>query len=310
MLVSSDINGLNLHEIDSLLDDVLKQSTDIENWPVSSILIDYYKRQFLESISAIIFPAALTILAIAAIVLMKRVLHFSKLTFSAIIIIIVLVICAISYAMTYFDCMTDLEVDQMIQLSKEKSLNNPCTNYHGEHDSVWKAFKATAFGSSENKCYEHMRKTFKPSKKFCDPLAVFAHWTGKIQMSYIASVLKEFLTLVSSLTGSSGIVSKALFWIGAVSVFICILISFGKVAIKFVINGIFDILKTSPEQKNEVKEDKKELLVLMHKMDRILLENEDMKRELSYIRECSEERSLPKDPLPNAIPLALLKNKE
>lgn len=191
--------------------------------------------------------------------------------------------------MTYYDCLSDLEVEQMIQLSKQQSTNNPCKDYHGEHESFWSSMRASVFGSSENKCLEHMRKTFKTTKKYCDPLDVFAKWFGKIQMSYFSTIIGGFMEIVSSMSASSNFITRTVFWVIAAAIFVYIFLSFGKIVIKSSFSGIFDMLRANVAQETPPNQ---ELRALSNKMDEILHENQQMKRELSVIRENSVERSI------------------
>lgn len=290
MMVDSDVNGLNLEELDGLVEDVLKQSKDEEH-SIPQILLDYYRQEIIGSVPNFNSPLFLSIVAVAIILLFTRLFHLSKLTFSAIIVIVILIICGISYSMTYHDCMNDLEAEQMIQISKENTIDNPCKNYHGERESTWSSLKTHIFGSSKSECLEHMRKTFKPSKKYCDPLEVFARWSAKIQMSYIGSITGEFLELLSKFTSSSNILTKIVMTIAAVVFFGFLIISNTNVAVKCGFQGIFKMFSSSPSApRNETLE------ALNQKMDAILSKNMEMERELSIIRECSVERSLKNSP--------------
>lgn len=292
LLVDNDINGLNINEVDNLLADVVKQSND-ENWqyPVSQILFEHYKQQLIMSMPSLNSPGVIIAVAILVIVITSRFFNFSKLTFSAIILLVFLCICSVSYGMNYYDCLSDLEVEQMIQLSKQQSTNNPCKDYHGEHASFWSSMNAAVFGSSENKCLDHMRKTFKTSKKYCDPLDVFAKWFGKIQMSYFTSVIGGFMEVISNISSSSNFITKIVFWVIGAGVFVYIFMAFGKVVIKSTFHGAFDALKTTKVAPEPNQDSAQELRQLSSKIDTILTENKEMKRELIFIRECSVEKS-------------------
>lgn len=294
LLVDSDIFGLNIQEIDELVEEVLMQSRNDVSIP--QILFDYYCEEIINSLTKFISPVIISISGILFIYILNRLFHFSKLTYSAIILIIILGICAISYTMALYDCQSDLEVEQMIQLSKENSLNNPCKDYHGEHESFFSSVKASLFGSSHNKCLEYMRKTLKPSKKYCDPLDVFAKWSAKIQMSYIGSITGDFLGLIHQFTSSSNIVTKAVIWICCMIFFGYLIISIIQFLIKYGFQGIFGILSTSFSTSNNVTSKDETINLLHNKIDAILYENREMKRELSVIRECSVERSLKNSP--------------
>lgn len=289
LLVESDIDGLNLNEIDSLLEDVLKQSND-EDYLDAQVRLERYCQQLVESLPSWNSPSVMIIIAIAAAVVVAKTFNFSKLTFSALILFGFLGICAVSYSMTYYDCLSDLEVEQMLQLSHQQSANNPCKDYAGEHSSFMSSMLAKAFGSSENKCLEHMRKTFKPSKKFCDPLDVFAKWFGKIQMSYFTSVFGGFFELLTSFTSSSNFLTKTILWATGVAALVYLAVSLGKSFIKHSFRGFFGMVTTTRVTTEPPSDPIHDFRLLSSKMDTILHENQEMKRELSFIRECSVER--------------------
>lgn len=294
LLVNNGIDGLNLNEVDDLLQEVAKHSNE-ENWayPVAQILFEHYRHQIVESLPSITSPVVLILVALLCILATYRFFNFSRWTFSALILSVLLVIVALSYGMAYWDCISDLEVERMIVLSKRTAVNNPCKDYDGEHQSIWSSLRATVVGSSENRCLEHMRQTFKSSKKYCDPLDVLARWTGKIQMSYFSSVFGEFLELITEFTSSSNLLTKGLFWVISLAAFIFLLLHFGKSVINVLFKGFFTVLTTTQVKPDEPMADYQRL---NSKMDEILYENRQMKRELSIIRESSVERSLPPAP--------------
>lgn len=292
LLVDLKTDGLNLNEVDDLIAEVLKQSNDLD-YPVAQILFDHYRNQIVESLPSLQSPLVMSLIAIFVIFVINRIFHFSTFTYSALLLLLFLSICIVSYIMTYWDCLSDLEVEQMIQLSKKQSTNNPCQDYDGEQESFFTSLKATILGSSENKCLEHMRKTFKTSSKFCDPLDVFAKWFGKIQMSYFSSILGGFLELVSDVTSSLNFMSKIILWVVAAVVFVFVFLSFGREVIVHGFKGMFGMLKTT-KLSEPAGNSSTDYHRLNTKMDAILHENQEMKRELLIIRECSVERSLPK----------------
>lgn len=298
LLVDLNTNGLNLNEIDDLLADVLKQSNDSDwDFPVSQILLEIYRRQLLESMPSLNSPVVLFAIALLVIFFTSRLFSVSKLTFSALILFVTLGIFGLSYGMSYWDCLSDLEVEQMIKLSETKSANNPCKDYHGEHASVWSSVWAKVAGSSEDKCYEHMRKTFKPSRNYCDPLDVAAKWAAKIQMSYFSSMFVGFMELIASFTSSSNFMTKVIVWAVGALIFGYFLLSFGKEVIINSFKGAFSMLTTtriSTESTSAAPSSDYQLLSA--KMDKIIYENREMKRELSIIRECSVERSISVEP--------------
>lgn len=291
-----DIEGLNLNEVDDLLAEVLKQSKD-EDWvfPAAHIVLEHYKQQIIQSLPSLTSPPVLIACALLMIIASNRFFHLSKLTFSAMILLIFLSICVISYGMSYWECMSDLEVEQMIQLSKRKSQNNPCKDYHGEHEGVLSSLKSWAL-SSENKCLEHMRHTFKSSKKYCDPLDVLAKWFGKIQMSYFTSVFEGFFELISNATASSNFLFRTIAWVIGFLVFIYLLLSFGKVVIKAFFRGFFTVITTTKVNPETHSPSSQQFQRLSSKLDELLDENQHMKRELTFIRECSVERTLKPSP--------------
>lgn len=295
LLVNFGSNGLNLNEIDDLLDEVLKRSSDEKGSHIPQLLADHYRNELIDMLPRLNSPAVLTATAVLAIVLIARLLPsnvMSKFTFSAMIVLVFIGICGISFAMTYWDCLTDLEVEQMIQLSKKNAANNPCKDYNGEHESIWSSIRAFASGSSENKCLDHMRETFKPSKNYCDPLDVLAKWFGKIQMSYFNAITSSFLELISKLSHSSNFLTKIILWIVAVAIFVFFIYGFGKVVLVQTFKGVFSALNKAPTVSSERRHSSSDLKMLSSKMDEILHENQEMKRELSFIRECSVERTI------------------
>lgn len=100
LLVNNDIDGLNANEVNNLLEEVLKQSNDWD-YPVTQILFDHYRHQLIESLPSLNSPAVLICVAVLVIIVMNRMFNFSKLTFSAMILLVFLSIVAISYTMTY-----------------------------------------------------------------------------------------------------------------------------------------------------------------------------------------------------------------
>jgi hypothetical protein len=301
LLVNHETDGLNLNEIDSLLEEIFQQSSDEKISYVSQILIDHYRREVINLLPRLDSPIILIAVAILVILIFRRSFYssfhlMSRLTFSALIVLTLCAICVISYAMTYWDCLSDLEVEQMIQLSKKQSPSNPCKDYNGEHENVWNSMKAVVFGSSENKCLEHMRETFKPSKNYCDPLDVFAKWFGKIQMSYFNSIISSFLEVISKISSSSNFLTKIFLWIVSLSAFVFFIYAFGKVVLIQSFKGMFNVLNRSPvTSQANASDSNQDLRALSSKMDVILQENQEMKRELSIIREHSVERSLIND---------------
>lgn len=292
LIVKNDIDGLNMNEVDDLIAEILKQSSD-EEYPVAQILFDHYRHQLIESLPSLDSPLVLTALAILVIAVLSQTFHFSKLTFSAIVLILFLLICAISYGLAYRDCLSDLEVEQMIQLSKKSSANNPCKDYDGEYESIWSSIRTSIFGSSENKCLEHMRKVLKKPEKYCDPLEVGAKWFGKIQMTYFGSIVGGFLDLIAKLTATSNFLTKMIFWAVATILFVFFFLSFGKSIIKHGFREMFCVLTTTKFSSNKDEDSRSKYDDMHSKMDQILQENRQMKRELSTIRELSVERTLP-----------------
>lgn len=296
LLVDIGIDGLNLNEVDNLLQEVAKQSNE-NNWayPVAQILFEHYRHQLIESLPSINSPGVMVLVGLLTILAANRFFNFSKLTYSALILFVLLIIVVVSYGMSYWDCISDLEVERMIQLSKKTSRNNPCKDYDGEHESFWSSVRAIIAGSSENKCLEHMRSTFKTAKRYCDPLDVLARWAGKIQMGYFSSVFGGFFELITDFTSSSNILSKAVFWVISIAAFVFLILHFGKAVINVLFKGFFLVLTTSKVKPDEPIPGYSSL---SSKMDEILHENRLMKRELAIIRESSVERSLPSAPVP------------
>lgn len=295
-LLANDIFGLNLDEIDRVLEEIFKQSQDEKAWDdsVSQILFEHYRQQLLASLPTLDLPMILITITIVSIALFSRFGDFSRLTNSGLLLLVFLAICAISYTMTYRDCLHELEVEQMIQLSQKTSSNNPCKDYAREDESFWSSLKTSFVGSKENKCLEHMRKTFKSSKNYCDPLDVFAKWFAKIQMTYIIGILGSFLELLSEMTASSNFMSRIFFYVAGGAVFLFLFVTFGKDMLQHIVRGVFSaFLNTRVTAEQNASTD---YTLLCSKMDEIISENQHMKRELSIIRECSVERSLQQEP--------------
>lgn len=292
--MNHESDGLNLNEIDDILEKIIQQSDEENNSFISRILIDHYKQQAIDFLPRFNSPIFLTAVAILVVILFQRSfsLHLlPKLTLPAIIALMFITICGISYGMTYWDCLSDLEVEQMVQLSKKQSPNNPCKDYNGEHEGVWSSIRTLAFGSSENKCLEHLRVTLKSSTNYCDPLDVFAKWVGKIQMSYLNSILSNFLEIVSRMSSSSNFLTKILFWVVSLIIFVFFIYAFGKVVLKQSFIGIFHIFhKSSSVFSTSTNDPNQDVKMLNSKLNEILQENQEIKRELSIIREHSVER--------------------
>lgn len=290
-LISHDtIDGLNLNEIDDLLAEVLKQSSEDWAYPVTQILFEHYRNQIIESLPSLNSPPIFIVLTILLVVISNRIFGFSKLTFSAIILLIFSGICILSYAMSYWDCLKALEVEQMIMLSKRNSQNNPCKDFSGEHESFWSTLRTYIVGSSESKCLEHMRNNFKTSEKYCDPLDVMAKWLGKVQMSYFSSVFEKFFHMISNFTSSSNFLTKILYLTVGAAIFVFLLLNFGKVTIKFLFKGLFQTITTT-KFISETDQGSLDIQKLRSTVDELLQENRNMQRELTIIREFSVERS-------------------
>jgi hypothetical protein len=292
LLVNSDINGLNLNEIDSLVEEVLMQSKDVDWELLTLAIIDHYRLVITSFISQTITPFFYCIGALILLFFLYKLFYHKNLTFSALMFFIILIICGISYSMMYLDCMNDLETEHMIKLSMEKSENNPCKNYHREDDSYFGLVKKYFSDSQESKCKEHMRNNFKPSKKYCDPLEVFAKWSAKIHISYLGSIFEEYLELVSKFTSSSNFFIKPILTTVLMIFFGFIVITVLKALIKHGFQGVFGIMKApiNEERRNSTNEK------LQQALDALKRDNNEIKRELSILRECSVERDFQKSP--------------
>ncbi|KAL7017127.1 hypothetical protein ACKWTF_010263 [Chironomus riparius] len=298
LLVDTDISGLNINEIDGLVEEVLKQSSN-EDWQESAatILYDYYKQEIIDSITTFSSPILWILLSLTAIVIVNRIFHFSRLKFITIIFMSLIGICGISYYMTYLDCMHDLEVEQIMALSKDKIHTNPCKEYHAENQDYFGSLKTWVTGSKKNECKEYMKKTLTPSKKYCNPLEVFFKWLAKLQMSYFGSIFEEFTDFFSETTSSmdflSRISSKIIYlaFFGISTIFIVVM--FLKYAVQTVPSLISHATSSSNNGSNNHAQGPS-IALLSAKMDEILKENVQIKREISVIRERSEEpQSLP-----------------
>lgn len=289
LLVDTDISGLNINEIDRLVEEVLKQSSN-EDWQesVTAILYDFYKQEIIDSITTFSSPILWILVSLITIVIFNRIFHFSRIKFITIIFMSLFGVFGISYCMTYLDCMHDLEVEQIMAFSKDKIHTNPCKEYHAESQDSWASFKARFTGSNKNECKEYMRQTLAPSKKYCNPLEVFFKWLAKLQISYIGSIIGEFLNLIDDRTSSMDILSKttskfiyiALF--GICTIFIIVM------CLKFTIQSVPSLIShTSVPPHNNAQNPS--IALLSSKMDKILKENVAIKKEIRVIRERSEE---------------------
>ncbi|CRL01105.1 CLUMA_CG014501, isoform A [Clunio marinus] len=299
MIVKMGCDGLNLNEIDDIIAEVFEQSVENYDLPVAQIIIEHYSHQFIESLPSMTSSIMLLVSLLIIVFALNRVYYSSsKLTFSARILFLFLAICACSFSMSYFDCLNDLEVEELVKLSKEKSGNNPCKDYHGERENFFSSLRVTLFGSSENKCLEHMRKTLKTSKKYCDPLEVFSKWIGKIQMSYFSSIFGQFFDIFTNASSSSNVITRILIWVVGGVVLAVFLLFVVKDVIKHFIQGMFNtvrntnVYETSNTQQSPSNASH-EYSALSNKIDKILNEHVELKRELSIIRECSVDRVLP-----------------
>jgi hypothetical protein len=135
-----------------------------------------------------------------------------------------------------------------------------------------------------------MKKTLTPSKKYCNPLEVFFKWLAKLQMSYFGSIFEEFTDFFSETTSSmdflSRISSKIIYiaFFGISTIFIIVMF------LKYVVQSVPSLIShaTSSSNKNNHAQSPS-IALLSAKMDELLKENVEIKREISVIRERSEE---------------------
>lgn len=197
------IQEMNVVKLDDLLSQVVVQSKEDKfDYPLKTLLLDLYRKDLLDSIPKWNSPAIFIPVGLLILYLCVRRLHFSRLRFSAISLFLLMFFCVVSYSMSYMDCIYELEVEQMVTLSGDANKNNPCKDYHRESESRFGFISTVVFGSAENKCREYMKKTLKPSKRYCDPLDVGIKWIAQVQMSYLAEVIKKFTGLISEFTGT------------------------------------------------------------------------------------------------------------
>lgn len=195
------IESMDVLVLDDLLSQIVVQSKEDKlDYPLRTLLLDLYRKELLDSLPKWNSPVVLIPFASIILFFFVRKIHFSKLRFSAIFICLLMFACVVSYGMSYMDCIYELEVEQMIKLSGGDSNNNPCKDYHRESESRLGFVSSMIFGSSENKCHEYMKKTLKPSKRYCDPLDVGIKWLAQVQMSYLGEVVKKFTDLISHFT--------------------------------------------------------------------------------------------------------------
>lgn len=195
------IQKMNVIELDDLLSKIVIQSQEKWDYPLKSLLLDIYRKELLDALPNWNSPSVLIPVGILFLFLCFRKMHFSNLRLSAILMFLLMFACVVSYGMSYMDCIYELEIEQMMSLSQDANNNNPCRDYNRESESRFGFVNLIFFGSSEHKCRHHMKKTLKPTKRYCDPLDVGIKWIAQIQMSYFGVVVGKFKELISEFTG-------------------------------------------------------------------------------------------------------------
>lgn len=283
-LMSDDgVNGLNINEIDTLINEIVLQSSKYDSKLTRDAMIESYRQEIYDMVFKFLYsPTFLVTFGLTSLFIISRCIKFSKFSFSAIIVIGVIAMAVTSYLMELEECKHDLEVNEIIKLQQRDMDNNPCKSFKDENKFFYTSLYAKLFGSSEDACHKYMRNVLRPSKKFCDPLKVFTKWLASIQMSYFGSIIASFIELLQELTKSSGLFTSIIWWIVGSALLVVFILSFGKEFIKSFIPEIFKSLRSpivQPE-KNENHEN-------------ITKENERLRHENRILRELSMERTLP-----------------
>ena len=196
------IQEMNVLELDDLLSQVVVQSIEYKlDYPLKTLLLDLYRKELLYSLPTWNSPAILISVGLLVLFLCVRKMNFSQLRLSAILFFLLMFACVVSYGMSYMDCIYELEVEEMIRLSGDAAKNNPCRDYDRESESRFGFINLMVFGSAKKQCHDHMKKTLKPSKRYCDPLDVGTKWIAQVQMNYLGEVVRKFTDLISEFTG-------------------------------------------------------------------------------------------------------------
>lgn len=289
-LIEDGIDGLNVNEIDQLLNEVVSQSGEMETTKIKNVIFDYYVREFKQLVSSVLdghlFVLIISILLFLILAYCKCYINFNKITFSAVFITTLFTIFIISFTFEYLECSNDLEVKELVKQTTKNFGINPCEQFIKEKQNSYSLFYTKIFGSSEDACYLHMEKVLKPSQKYCDPAIVFTKWMGKLHMSYFETLLNSFIKILNENTGSSNIFSKIIIWLGGGFIFIFLIVSFGKEIITNVFKFILKLMATRiSTETNQTGNN-----------DNLYLENQLLKQEVRLLRENSVERSLPQQP--------------
>ncbi|CAO1438133.1 unnamed protein product [Diamesa serratosioi] len=293
------IQEMNVIELDDLLSQVVVQSQEKWDYPLRTLLLDLYRKELLDALPNWNSPTVMIPVGLLLLFLCVRKMNFSNLRLSAIIIFLLMFACVISYGMSYMDCIYELEVEQMMSLSLDANNNNPCRDYHRESESRFGFISTIVFGSAEHKCREHMKKTLKPSKRYCDPLDVGIKWIAQVQMGYLGVIVRKFKDLISEFTASTGFFQGLVYTIVGWLVLTYIVLMCLKSALKHGIAGMFGFFSRSAKQAPISNENQNlDMKELKCKIEDLLYENKLIKRELSsqnvtleQIRESSVERT-------------------
>lgn len=288
-LIDAGLDGLNLHEIDQLMNEIAPQSSVIDAEKLKSLMFEHYRFELNQMMASVLGGNTLLIgigvVIITALVIRRDSINLSSISFSAIIITIVLAMVAFSIVLEFMECSDDLETEVLVKMHT-KDLHNPCKQLEKEGQSTFMSMFTAYFGSSEEACRLHMKKTLKPTRKYCDPVIVLSTWTAKIQMSYLGSVLGGFIKLMGEQTEGMNILGKIVTWTGGCLVFVFIFVTLAKAGVITTIRGFFSCLRkttVTTEIKSATSEadDSSKIKIAL------------LQQEVRLLRELSVERTLP-----------------
>jgi hypothetical protein len=205
--------------IKDLVKKILRQSSD-ENWLKSTIKFESMdSKATFSPWSYLNSPIVWIVLTIAAFIVIIRIFHFSQLTFGSFILVIIV----LSYIRTHYDCINEMEAEELIMMSEE----NPCKKYYGQSDLA-----KSIFGSYKHECREYMKKTQTSNNNICDPLEVFGKMIAKLQITIFGEMFHGLNKILSGENFISRSFTKILIYLFVIALIfgvIYCLISFGVI---------------------------------------------------------------------------------
>jgi hypothetical protein len=282
LIMDEAVDGLNINEIESLLNEIVSQSTNFDIKQQREIMIEIFRQEALQYIQSILHnPIFLGVMVISTLFILSRFIKFTKLSLAAVILLAIIVMILFSFGIAYTDCLHDLEVQEIIKMQQIED-KNPCISYKNEGNNFYSTMFTRMFGSSEDACHKHLKKVLTKSKKICDPLKVFTSWIAQIQMLYFGSIIENFVLMLQQLTKSSGFFGMIIWSLLGGGLLIMFILGFGKETIRTFIPEVFKLLKSSTIETNNNQRE-----------EEMREENERLKHENRILRELSMERTLP-----------------